>query len=151
MTTDTENRAKAQAQAQMKSIMDMVGRLQHARDYNCDNPDECDLVDIISQSGFDFDGYHNEEDALQVIYEHPLSVLVRSEWYQPGEDYPDMAAEFEILLCTGGPAVRIWGYLDRNTKPTCVYMEYQDWSMPWTFYRHSDYLLKYAQEFYFGG
>lgn len=90
------------------------------------------------------------DDAERAISEHPLSIAVRSDWYSPGEEKPP-AGEYEILLCTGGPAVRIRGDLDRGT-PTSARLEHQDWFKPWTQYHLADQsvLLAYAQHFWFG-
>jgi hypothetical protein len=71
----------------------------------------------------------DEDDARQRISEDPLSVEVRSDWTTPGEELE--AAEFCILLCTGGPAVRIVGELNRG-EPCRAWLEYQDWGTPWT-------------------
>jgi hypothetical protein len=62
-------------------------------------------------------------------------------------------SEFEILLCTGGPAVRILGDLGEHGQPTRAYMQYQDWGTPWTDHCESgagDTLLKYAAHFFYG-
>ena len=40
--------------------------------------------------------------------------------------------EFEILLCTGGPACRIVGDLDESCQPSSARIEHQDWGTPWT-------------------
>lgn len=91
----------------------------------------------------------DEEDARQRIQEDPLSVEVRSDWASPGEELT--AGEFQILLCTGGPAVRIVGELDRG-EPCRAWLEYQDWGTPWTQYfsASSDTLCQYASHFFFG-
>jgi hypothetical protein len=70
------------------------------------------------------------EAALMRLYEHPLSVEVRGDWHAPNEEQ-GKAAEFRILLGTGGPAVRIRGKLDGNGKPKDAHIEYQDWFTPW--------------------
>lgn len=93
----------------------------------------------------------DEDEARQRIEDDPLSVQVRSGWHSVGELAED--EEFEILLCTGGPAVRIVGELDRGT-PTRCWMECQDWFTPWTeviYYTEdkridNDMLLEYAQQ-----
>lgn len=94
----------------------------------------------------------DEEDARQRIQEDPLSVKVRSDWASPGE--PLEAGEFRILLCTGGPAVRIVGELDQYGTPCRgrAWLEYQDWGTPWTQYfgASSDMLCQYASHFFFG-
>jgi hypothetical protein len=60
-------------------------------------------------------------------------------------------SEFMILLCTGGPAVRIVGELNRG-EPCRAWLEYQDWGTPWTRYfgADSDTLCQYASQFCFG-
>ena len=77
------NEGQKQAAAQYAAIVQMLADLDAAEDID------------------------DEDDARQRIVDHPLHVLVRSDWMQPGD--PLEAAEFQILLCTGGPAVRIIG------------------------------------------
>jgi hypothetical protein len=104
----------------------------------------------------------SREDAEQRIQEDPLSLEVRSGWTTLGE--PLQAEEFNILLATGGPAVRIVGELDQG-QPTRAWLEVQDWFTPWTQYfgvtdpndpgartnlPSQDVLLAYASQFYFG-
>jgi len=52
---------------------------------------------------------------------------------QPG-DCTRRLPEFFILLCTGGPAVRIMGEIDDGLQPSRAWIEYQDWGTPWTEY-----------------
>ena len=69
-----------------------------------------------------------------------------------------MPEDFEILLCTGGPAVRLVGSLDNYGVPDNVRMQVQDWFQPWTDFKPAagsdsqveDVLLTYARSFYFG-
>lgn len=98
--------------------------------------------------GMEFD----EEAARERIQEDALSVQVRSDWYSPGDEDGAKPAEFEILLTTGGPALRIIGDLDEHGQPTRARMEHQDWGTPWQelFEADRDVLLTYAQQFYFG-
>ena len=89
----------------------------------------------------------SEDDAVERIDQDPLEICVRSGWHQIGEDM--VPEEFLILLCTGGPAVRIRGELDQYGSPCRVWIEYQDWGTPWTElvglgYAYDD-LLTYAQ------
>jgi len=63
--------------------------------------------------------------------------------------------EFNILLCTGGPAVRITGDLDLLNQPDTARLEYQDWFEPWEpLYditaEEQQALLTYCQQFYLG-
>ena len=58
------------------------------------------------------------------------------------------ADNYELLLGTGGPAVRIVGDLGEHKEPTSARLEVQDWFKPWTEYsdeNHDDnMLLAYA-------
>ena len=122
--TDQE-RAKDQAKAQLDSIIEMVNDLNNAED---------------------------TEEAEQRIQEDPLSVQVRSDWESPSDNLK--ATEFNILLCTGGPAVRIIGDLDSYQYPETARLQYQDWFTQWEDYPldqdEENALITYAQQFYFG-
>jgi hypothetical protein len=120
-------------------------------------PKEDSLQDIgqrafesIAEMVAKLDG-EDAEDALQEIHGDPLSVEVRSGWQSLGE--PLTAAEYCLLLGTGGPAVRIVGTLNAHNEPDSATLETQDWGTPWTEWRGEDdlnVLLTYAQQFYFG-
>jgi hypothetical protein len=133
-TQDIEkNNAKAQAAAQLASIVEMVGTLNREQEAGNDN------------------AYIQAQEDIQ---NDALSVEVRSGW-TPCGDVPFRAEEFMILLCTGGPAVRIVGTLDEHNQPDEARLEHQDWFTPWTPYActteaESDALLTYCQQFYFG-
>ena len=91
------------------------------------------------------------DEARQAIEENALSVQVRSGWYSPGEK--GEPEEYEILLCTGGPAVRIVGDLGMHNQPDLARLECQDWFTPWTEVFDGidqSILLDYARVFYFG-
>jgi hypothetical protein len=94
------------------------------------------------------------DEARQRIEEDPLSVQVRSGWYNPGASDEDRSPEeYEILLCTGGPACRIIGRLDAYLEPESARIQHQDWGTPWTEYfpegDDRNALLTYARCFYF--
>ena len=127
--TDKLANARASAIATYDAIVEMVDALQTARD-----ADDSDAI----------------EAAEQAIHEDALSVEIRCGWITPGET-PD-PEEFNILLCTGGPAVRIMGELDEYCQPKRAWLECQDWGTPWTqvFNVSQDTLLAYASCFYFG-
>lgn len=112
-------------------------------EWDSDNLEE--LQELQSEAG----EYEDEDEAREAIQEDPLDIRVRSEWESPGE--PLEAVEFMILLCTGGPAVRIIGELSGG-QPSRAWLEYQDWGMPWTqfFEASSDTLCEYAANFFFG-
>ena len=128
MTGDKLKHAKEQGQAQYDSIRELVAALREDED---------------------------TDRAREAILEDALSVLVRSGWHTPGDD-TGQPEEFEILLCTGGPAVRLTSSLDNHGQPDSVSMQVQDWFQPWTGFdpaaddEEEDVLLAYAQCFYFG-
>jgi hypothetical protein len=141
--------AKRQGQAQFDSIKEMVEELRKAD------------LDAISEGPTEDGNYGDAcESARQRIMEDALSVRVHSGWYAPGAERAEQKAEeYEILLCTGGPACRIIGELDEYGEPETACMEVQDWLQPWTQIRPlvspDDYdsepiLLEYARCFWFG-
>lgn len=129
------------------NLAETTDALNEAREaltqWETDNAEE--LAELEDSAGECSD----EEEARQVIQEDPLEVQVRSDWTSPGETLE--AGEFMILLCTGGPAVRIVGELNRG-EPCRAWLEYQDWGTPWTqwFGAKSDTLCEYAANFFFG-
>ena len=166
MTQRDEDHARDQARAQMASIAEMVAaanmdweRLEELRDMFADHevledgginpetfgavyPDEADELAELEETAGDCEDY---EDAMRRIYEDPLSVDFRSGWSSdPNDLQPE---EFQILLCTGGPAVRLMGELGFNGEVARVWMEFQDWGTPWTqfFDVDTDALTTYAQ------
>jgi len=151
--SDTLNETGAAA---LTSIRDMLAAV--AVDYNrldelreLDEPDEDEareLAELEEAAG----DCANEDEARERIQEDPLSVQVRSGWYAPGET-DNKPEEFELLLSTGGPAVRILGELDEYGEPSRAWLEVQDWGTPWTQYFEpgvGDLALEYARHFYFG-
>jgi hypothetical protein len=133
------------------------GDLADLMAWDAENGEE--LAELIALAG----EAESREDAEQRIQEDPLSLEVRSGWTSLGE--PLEAEEFNILLATGGPAVRIVGELDQHGEPSRAWLEVQDWFTPWTEYRGTpskndpgaldnvpsqDVLLTYARQFYFG-
>ena len=180
MNTQTEDKlasAKSQGQAQFDSIKEMVEALEgwekaataegwdgpHKDQYGatyfkCDDDSTyacaswrklCEAHDIEPE---------RDDDAEQAIHEDALEVLVRNGWHTVGDTSNGDADEYQILLCTGGPACRIVGTL-RDGEPDTAVMEVQDWFQPWTAMRPQvgpdDYnaepiMLTYARCFYFG-
>ena len=125
------DRARDQARAQLDGIMELVAQAR-------------DAIETGNEDSI--------ESALDDIHLTPLSREVRSGWTAPG--YPLEALEYCILLCTGGPAVRILGTLNQYAEPTLATLEYQDWGTPWTEYvltpAETDGIMEYARAFYFG-
>ena len=190
MNTDTRPEAEQQAGAQLESIIEMVAALECDFDRLAELTEErADLAETLQDSIDTMDGEADAhraalaawdaenaaelaeltaaagectdtDEARERINEDPLSIEVRSEWTTLGESLTP--GEFCILLCTGGPAVRIVGDLDRG-EPSRPRLEYQDWGTPWTEYfppsegRHAmtvsdmhDALQAYCGAHYFG-
>jgi hypothetical protein len=176
MTTETDNRAEEQAANQYSSIVRMLAaltcdysRLEELReereelteavnDAETDDYEaaletltqwETENAEELAELEAASNGCEDEDAARDNIQEDPLEIQVRSDWASPGETLE--ASEFCILLCTGGPAVRIVGELDRG-EPCRAWLEYQDWGTLWTRYfeASSATLCEYADNFFFG-
>jgi hypothetical protein len=134
--TSENHRAEKQAKAKLKRIHALVGRLKIAEQQAQEGPDETDA-------------------ARNSIHEHPLCVETRSGWMPIGHPDRDQPEEYRILLCSGGPAVRITGDLNEYGEPANVRLQYQDWFTPWIDYPlncdDGQAVLAYVQQFYFGG
>lgn len=134
--TDSDH-ARQNAASWSETIADMIRALEAARESEDD-----DAIDA----------------AHTAILESPLSVDVRSGWYNPCDANPE-PVEYQILLTTGGPALRITGRLGAHDEPETADLEYQDWGTPWTRYHpaygeplfdtHNADVLIFAQQFYF--
>jgi hypothetical protein len=173
-------RAYEQAQAQANSIAAMVAalevdydRLEELRDelnsleYDAESAEEgendhekaiaaiaewrTENAEELAELEEAANGNESEDDAHEAIQNDALDVQVRSDWHQPNGD--NTPSEFMILLCTGGPAVRIMGELDGYLQPKRAWIEYQDWFTPWTEAPgiiDQDTLLTYCRQFWFG-
>ena len=108
------------------------------------------LIKELDETEAEIGSCESREEAEDRTQEGALEVCVRSGWHSPSGDAPE-PEEFYILLCTGGPAVRIRGELNRG-EPTRAWIEYQDWFEPWKQYigADQDVLLAYCRCFYFG-
>jgi hypothetical protein len=138
--TEAENIHEAEENAQ--SLDAFKAALEALAQWDEENAE--DLNTLEHEAG----DCEDEDDARQRISEDPLEVTVRSGWVSMGEEME--ADEFQILLCTGGPAVRIMGELDHHGTPCRAWMEYQDWGTPWTQYFGAEHarLIAYAQHFF---
>ena len=153
MAEEKEDHARDQARLQLESIERMTAALEHAEE--CGEDDTCregcaEGCEHLGEGqhdtahGCEHELYHNSETARERITEDALEVAT-------GKDF-DGTRTFMILLCTGGPAVRIVGELDEYAQPDRAWLEYQDWGTSWTEYHGSHEtaaLLSYAREFYF--
>ena len=84
-----------------------------------------------------------------MVQEDPLEVQIREDWHNL-DQFAD-AAEYMILISTGGPALRLIGRLE-GFEPASAGLEHQDWGTPWTYYyaESDDALIWYASQFYWG-
>jgi hypothetical protein len=126
MTTATDElRSYQQAQAQLNEI-------QRLSDLLDADPDNDELQDELRACA--------------------LSQEVRSGWQCPGTALEP--AQFCLLLCTGGPAVRVIGDLDEAGDPCSATLQRQDWFTPWLDVTLTDaeaeLVLWFAQSFYWG-
>lgn len=123
---DSLKQAREQALCQYEVIDEMITRLAMAKD-----DDEREAIE-------------------QEIQETSLEVSVRDGWHAQGEE-AEGPEEYLILLCTGGPAVRIIGDLE-NGIPSTARLECQSWFTPWTEVCEGVdrvILRDYARQFYF--
>ena len=134
MSQTKENHAIENAKAHLADIRELAKRLD-APENETDAP------------------WNDRDAAEQTAQETALSVQVRSDWHQPGDAPDGDSGEYELLLTTGGPALRIIGSLEYG-EPRSARMEWQDWGTPWTVYPVSgdeeDALLTFARCFYYG-
>lgn len=169
-------RQRQQAIYKLEGIKEMTGRLSHIEE--CDGDDDCEVSNAAMAEALGLYGdaalareemisdYHDHDAALEAIQESPLSVEVRSGWYgvYGGSESGKQPCEYQILLCTGGPAVRLVGELGRYSEPETARLEYQDWGTPWmelnnhalgtesmmSYDEMTAVLLSYARQFWFG-
>jgi hypothetical protein len=140
--SDERDEAYEQAGATMRHISSLVAYLSFSAD---------SLADLIERGVLEaIDDVTTEEEARECIHELPLSVEVRSGWVNQGEEM--VAEEFNILLTTGGPAIRIMGELDASGSPSRAWIQYSDWGTPWANYFGPDHdpvaLLGFSRQFF---
>lgn len=93
-----------------------------------ENPDDAEeLAELEAAAG----ECESREDAETRIQEDALSLQFRSGWVSSREEMEP--EEFELLLTTGGPAVRIIGEI-RDGQAHHPVLQVQDWGTPWTDY-----------------
>lgn len=150
MSTEDNDWVEKIGKPAYESIAEMVSalecdyeRLEELREE--ENPEHAEeLAELEEDAGECSD----QDDALQRILDDALDVTIRGE----RRDGQWTADEFQILLTTGGPAVRIVGELDHNGEPTRAWLEVQDWGKSWTRYfpADQDTLLAYCRCFGLG-
>ena len=149
MNTNTEH-ARHQAEAQMERIRQIMQWHTHAN--KCESSRKCDHdLTAVSDYGLTFNESFDVDTVTQAINEAPLSIEVRGGWLPVGTYEPDRPTDYRILLCVGGSAVRVVGWLDGYGNPETARLEYQDWFIPWTEFTSDYVLLDFARMFYYGG
>lgn len=111
------------------------------------------LEDDAKPVTIDGDEIGDEDELRERIQESVLSVQVRGPWHDPGAKAED--DEFELLLTTGGPALRIVGDLDKYNQPEDPRLEWQNWGTPWNRFTENiddldDAIDYFCGCFYFG-
>ena len=139
-----------QAITQMQYIEDLLGALNmdwdlysELQDYD-ESDFDADELRTLEELTEQAAGCSDADEALERLEENPLEIQYRSGWESDTSDLTPH--EFSILLCTGGPAVRIRGELDHNGYPSRARIEYQDWGTPWSeLPLYQSTALEYAQ------
>jgi hypothetical protein len=151
--TDAHRAAFFEARATMQTIEALydLAMFASARDWGIEDLAPASAAFAADQN---WDLHSLPDDLAEAVREFaqemPLSVLVRSDWHAPGAEFEP--AQFELLLSTGGPAVRIIGELDHHKQPYRPQLQYQDWGIPWTDHTESkvDWLEWFAGLFWYG-
>lgn len=156
MTTTTTERELTHAEQNAKAHAEAIEAAHEAYEF-CDSGTAKEGRDLSREAKqilreMEYDGT-NHQDVVEAIAnqtrEAPLSVDVRSGWSTPGQL---IAEDFQILLSTGGPALRIVGELSHHLEPRRARLEHQDWGTRWTEWADvdPDALLWFASHFWFG-
>lgn len=107
-------------------------------------------IDAPAQS-YDGETFEDADAIRERLEQAPLAVSVRSGWSTPYDTL--QASEYQILLTTGGPALRIIGDLSEHGEAETARLQYQDWGTPWTDYplqqSETRPLIAFASLFYF--
>jgi len=122
MSEEEDKRSENQARSQLAGIVELIEALKVVEELD----DDCAPVE--------YNGSQYTRDELETaLFEDPLSVEVRDGWRSPHE-LPETndPEEFAILLCTGGPAVRLWGEFGERGCVHRIEIQHQDWGTPWT-------------------
>ncbi len=134
--------------------MDMQHAQENAKGWLASIEEMTQHLENVQNEDSEPENEKGREDAQQTIHESVLSVQVRGGWHTPGSLASEEACtpeEYEILLSTGGPALRIIGRLNQYCEPESAELQMQDWGTPWTRYAAPEAtLLLFAQQFFFG-
>lgn len=164
------NHAITNAKGWATSIVEMIARLTAAEESDKMECGQCNGTGItmsasnaadeecpVCDGTGEIDREETADDVREEIDQSVLSVRVRNGWSIPGvingEGEPE---EYEILLSTGGPALRIYGQLEAHSQPgEFPELQWQDWGTPWTRYRDTtddeeEAIRRFVSCFYFG-
>ena len=83
----------------------------------------------------------------ELIHQEPLEVATRSQWTEIGSAAYDEPGDFKIVLCLGGPAVRIFGSCEGG-YPSDIELQHQDWFTPWETVRSLSEIQREALEWF---
>ena len=142
--TPNSNDARDQARAQLDNIKCLVAALgvdyERLEDLRTDFLAEANGATDSPLSQEDIDELNalaalagpctDQEEAIQAIQDDALEILTRGDWHG-ALDNGSEDVELQVLLCTGGPAVRIIADLEEGMVSDSR-VEYQDWGTPWT-------------------
>ena len=81
----------------------------------------------------------------ELVRQEPLEVATRSQWANFQDEFE--SSDFKILLCTGGPAVRIFGSCEGG-YPSDIELQHQDWFTPWETVRGLSEIQREAMEWF---
>ena len=155
---DDESIGLQEAKAQLANIRKLVAAcevdydlLRYLRELNAgermDNAEEIATLKELETIAGDNKSF---EDAVEALQQTPLSIRIRDGWYSP-DGRPSLPQEYEILLCCGGPSIRIVGELDEYEGPMAANLEYLAWGNGWITYNEPHIeavLLSFARFFY---
>lgn len=89
------------------------------------------ILELYDQYGVE-DMHNMQDDIRERVQEMPLSVCWRCSTFSPVGETDFEPDEGEILLSTGGPALRIVVKLSSGKSAFDPELEWQDWGTKWT-------------------
>ena len=81
----------------------------------------------------------------ELVHQEPLEIATRSQRANFQDEFE--SSDFKILLCTGGPAVRIFGSCEGG-YPSDIELQHQDWFTPWESVRGLSEIQREAMEWF---
>ena len=141
-THDATDGAEQQARAHLDSIAAIMAAIEAA--------------EKSSDGEATYEGEVYDPDSLRAMAQgFALAVSVTDSSYSPGDPDRGEPERYEILLCVGGPSVRIVGQLGPDCEPANAGIEYRRWFASWIMYRDTtaaeDATLEaFARLFWFG-